>query len=371
MNIVFLTRSLNYGGAERQLVELVKGLKKSGHNVSIGVFYPGGPLIEELQKAEIRIENLDKKNRWDIVGFVSKLKKFIRDENPEIVHGYLVVPNIMCTLLKLISPRIKIVWGVRSSNLEFSQYDWLTRATFLLSSLLSCSAARIILNSKSGLEYHRKKGYPIKKMVVIPNGIDTQKYNSNDNYRKKIREEYHIKDSECFIGLVGRLDPMKDHTTFLHAAALFLRQNKNVKFICVGNGKEEYKNKLHDLCGQLLLQDHVIWAGTKDNTNEIYNAFDINTLCSVGEGFPNVVGEAMACGIRCVVTDVGDAREIVNELGYVVPVRDPSKLSQAWMECLNDEKLFATAIRQRIIDYYSIDKLVTRTEDVLARLKLE
>ena len=372
MKIIFLTRSLHYGGAERQLVALAKGLHQRGHSVIVAALYPDGPLQAELDCAGVLVHIFEKKGRWDMFSFLMNVYRFLRNEAPDILHGYLVVPNLLAILFKPFLLRTKVVWGVRASDVDLSQYDRLARFTFRLSVFLSRFADRIIVNSKCGMAYHQKQGYPLEKMVVVPNGIDTERFKPNAEDRARIRKEWGIGDSEKLVGLVARLDPMKDHHTFLEAAAILVNQREDIRFVCVGDGDRDYREMLHRKSTELGLNDRLLWAGSRTDASAIYNAFDVATCTSITEGFPNVVGEAMSCGIPCVVTDVGDSAVIVGDLGFVVPPRDPRSLADAWNRCLSEAHTVSQLdIRARIIREYSLQSLVEHTEQELEHLRCE
>ena len=369
MRIIFLTRSLNYGGAERQLVGLATGLHQRNHEVCVASFYGFGPLEKELVKFGVRVQVLNKRGRWEMFRFLGRLVRFIRSERPDILHSYLVVPNLVTALLRPLLQRTRIVWGVRASNMDFSFYDWSAGFTFRLSCLLSNFADLIITNSYSGLVFHRGKGYPTHKMVVIPNGIDTNRFRPRPEAREKTRSEWGIGANEKVIGMVGRLDPMKDHSTFLRAAAVLSRTQKDIRFVCVGGGPKDYRGKLEHLGIELGLENRVIWAGTRSDLPEVYSAFDLATTTGSGEGFPNVVAEAMACGLTCVVTDVGDSAAIVGAFGIVVPPGDPEQLAHAWdTGLMHIDPMHGAQTRQHIINEFSLASLVSRSEQVLQQL---
>ena len=372
MKIIFLTRSLHYGGAERQLVALAKGLHQCGHFVTVATLYPDGPLQADLDRAGVPVHIFEKKGRWDMFSFLMNVYRFLRNEAPDILHGYLVVPNLLAILFKPFLLRTKVVWGVRASDVDLSQYDRLARFTFRLSVFLSRFADRIIVNSKCGMAYHQKQGYPLEKMVVVPNGIDTERFKPNAEDRARIRKEWGIGDSEKLVGLVARLDPMKDHHTFLEAAAILVNQREDIRFVCVGDGDKDYREMLHRKSAELGLNGRLLWAGSRTDASAIYNAFDVATCTSITEGFPNVVGEAMSCGIPCVVTDVGDSAVVVGDMGIVVSPRDPRSLADAWNRCLSKAQLRPQLeIRDRIVREYSLTALVEQTEQELERLICE
>jgi glycosyltransferase involved in cell wall biosynthesis len=366
VRIIFLIRSLNFGGAERQLVALSTGLYERDYSVKVAVFSPDGPLEGGLRKSGVPLIVLDKKGRWDIFVFLWRLVRLIRHEKPDILHGYLPVPNLLTILLKPVFPRVRMVWGVRASNMELDRYDWLARFIYRIECILSRFADLIICNSNAGKEYAAKNGFPVEKMVVIPNGIDTARFRPDTAARERLRAEWGLNNDQKLIGLVGRLDPMKDHPTFIRAAALLSEQRQDVRFVCVGDGPQSYRSELHSLARDVGLDGKLIWTGARGDMPSVYNALDIAvSSSSFGEGFPNVIGEAMSCGIPCVVTNVGDATDIVGDLGKVVPTENPTALAKALNDALSTTQetkdLESQKIRNRIVSHFGKEVLLSRT----------
>lgn len=363
MKVMFLVRALNVGGAERQLVVLARGLQQRGHEVAVAVFYSGGVLEEELREARISVVSLGKRGRWDVFGFFFRLIKTVRAIRPDVLHSY--ISNLVTVVVRPFFPSVKLVWGIRSSYMDFNKYDWLYRVSYALACRASRVADLIIVNSHAGRCEHLADGYPEEKIVVIPNGIDTVRFRPDQFARAKIRSEWGVVDDHELIGLVGRLDPMKDHETFLHAAALISQVRKTARFVCVGDGKSDYRKALEERARCLGMSGTVMWVGMRSDMADVYNALDLLVNCSYGEGFSNVIGEAMACGIPCVVTDVGDSALIVGSLGGVVPPKDAVTL-QGEVQRVLDSKLLPSDVRQRIINQFSVDTLISRTEQELA-----
>ncbi len=170
--------------------------------------------------------------------------------------------------------------------------------------------------------------------------------------------------------LIGRLDPKKDHLNFLKAAALTKRRHPRVRFVCVGDGPVTYRNTLRAQAEALGLVRELIWSPARVLVENVYNACDVVALSSAfGEGFPNVVGEAMACEKRCVVTNVGDAAVAIGEFGIVVPPRNSISLADG-INCLldlseEDARAMGSAARQRIISLFSKRQLAEATSRVL------
>jgi glycosyltransferase involved in cell wall biosynthesis len=365
MKVLFLIRCLTYGGAERQLVLLANQLAARGHDVILAVFYGGGPLERDLDGSGVRLVALDKRSRWDLIPVLWRLIRILQRERPSILHGYMTDSNLAAWAAHFLRPRSKLFWGVRASNMESENYDWLTAINTSIESRLSRFADRILVNSRAGLDYSAGRGFPRDKMIHIPNGIDTNRFRPLGGARWRMRAEWGYASSDKVIGLVGRLDPMKDHATFLRAAAILTQKQADARFICVGEGPGDYRRKLVALSRDLGIGDKVQWAAARPDMTAVYNALDV--FCSssrYGEGFPNVIGEAMACGIPCVVTDVGDSAYIVADTGAVVHPNDPEALAEALKKQL-DNLSPSTSGRDRILRNFTVAHLVDRTETAL------
>lgn len=373
VKIALLTRSLNYGGAERQLVALAKGLHEQGHNVVVAVFYGGGPLQRDLNEAGVPVHSLGKRGRWDMFGFGLRLIKFIKRQSPDVLHSYLGIPNILTAVIKPLFPQTRMAWGVRASNIPPERYDWTARLAYRIECRLARFADLIIANSHAGLEYAALNGFPKSRMIVIPNGIDVLRFTIDEAARASLRREWGIGDGEILAGLVGRLDPMKNHPAFLNAAATLIKQRDDLRFVCVGSGPAEYRRRLRDLSCELGLSQHLIWVDARSDMPAVYNALDLIVSASCyGEGFSNVVAEAMACGVSPVVTDVGDSAWVVGDCGDVIQVGDPDALADA-VERLarriarGDRR--REDCRRRIVERFSVGALETKTAAALRLLR--
>ena len=373
MKIVFLARSLDYGGAERQLVTLAVGLREKGHEVSIAVFYSGGELEIQARDAGVAILPLGKRGRWDVAGFAWRLLKTLRAARPDILHGYLATANLLAVLARPFSSGTKTVFGIRASNMELDHYNWLMRLIDRLEALGASTADLVIVNSEAGRDHALTRGFPVAKLVVVANGIDTQLFRLDPPARARVRSDLGVGNEERLIGLVARLDPMKDHPTFLNAAAGFLKSGGAVRFVCVGDGPRDYRETLQSLSRALGTEANLLWTGEWDDMPALYNALDLLTLTSAfGEGFSNVLGEAMACGVPCVATDVGDAKQVLGEAGIVVPPRDPEALTRAWESMLRrietEGDTLGVETRRQIVTQFSAGKMVARSEHYLFTL---
>lgn len=364
MNILFLIRSLEVGGAERQCALTASLLKEKGHSVTVMVLYGGGAMEKELLSKNVRIISLNKKGRWDVIGFLFRFFKEVKKLKPDIVQSFLVVSNLLSLLLKIRFPRIKIIWGLRASNMELNKYDWLNSFTGGLEKLFSDYPHHIIVNSYAGYLFAKSKGYPAHKMTVISNGIDVARFCPDEKSRIEMRQFWKISPEELLIGMVGRWDPMKDHLNFFSAAKILLNKYPHCKFICLGGGSEVYGEYLKKHPSALALGNRLIWEEKQEDMPKVYNAFDL--LCQTseyGEGFSNVIAEAMASGCPVVATDVGDSAFIVGEDASVVPPKDPEAFAEACLRILS-RKSDARLIREKIVSRFSVEALVNKTMEV-------
>lgn len=361
-SVTFLCRSLDPGGSERQLLLLADGLIKRGVTVNIITFYPLLSKVFDIPEG-LTVTCLNKRGRWHVLSFFRDLYR--ETKNCTLIHSYLTVPNILTVLLKLISPRLKVIWGMRASDMIWQ--DWLSRLTAKAEQKLSSFADGIIVNSWAGEAYMRKKGYRNHCIECIPNGVDTKRF--YPRRERSLRQAWGIQDKEILIGHVGRLDPMKDHETFLRAAQLVLQTLPNARFVCVGDGPQDYKDKLRVRAHELNLTPFLQWHPAFPNIETLYPCLDL--LCSssaFGEGSSNVLLEALACNTPCVATDVGDNRRILGSHGLIVLPRDPQSLARAMITCLQTSSDADSS--SYIAQQFSKEVLAERTLAILQKWKV-
>lgn len=373
MKVTFLIPSLDYGGSERQLTALARGMFSGGHDVRVVVFRPGGPFEADLHADGVPVLSPGKHHRWDLAGFMVRLAMLLRRDRADVWYSFLGFSNCVATVLKPILPGVRLVWGVRASNMDLPLYDIPSRLPYWVERRLTRFPDLIISNSHAGKAHAITRGFPEKKMVVVPNGIDTEKFGPDSQSRLRVRAEWGIGEKEMLVGLIGRLDPIKDHRTFLSAAALLAKDHSNVRFVCVGGGADDYRREMTGLSENLGLSSKLLWSGSRADMPGVFSALDVACSSSAfGEGFPNVIGEAMACGIPCVVTDVGDSARIVADTGIVVPWGQAPALAEALGQMLErvaaGDSSAGERARSRILANFSMDALLTNTSNALRTL---
>jgi glycosyltransferase involved in cell wall biosynthesis len=369
MNVTLLAWSRESGGAERQLVNLAGGLCRSGHNVQVIVFFPNPHVEAALREAGTPYRVLGVRGRWDAGRYVVRLLEQMTRRRQDVVYAHLQVPNLLTVPLKLLDRTTSVVWGIRTSDLDIAPNPLAALATWL-EVRLSRVASLVVANSFRGREDAIALGFHRDAVLVIQNGIDTETFRPDPIGGAKIRAEWGIAADERVIGIVGRFETKKDHQTFLQAAAIAGAKRADLRFVCIGSGPPAARARLEAESRSLGLADRVVWAGFCRDMPAVYGALDVATLCSAfGEGFPNAVAEAMACGLPCVATNVGDSARILGDLGLLVPPRSPHALAGGWLEALDETDPEASSRRRRRIEEnFSLGRMVDRTEKVLTAL---
>ena len=368
MKIILLCQSLVVGGTQRQVALLAPALKRRGHDISVAVFYGGGPFAADLAASGIPIYDLKKGGRWNVFRFLLRLRSLVIRERADVIYAFLPVANIVATIVKqLIRPTPRVVYGVRSARMAPADYDWLTRRQYRIEALLSGMADAIIVNSRDGLSDISIRGFYKVPAIVIPNGVDTDRFAPDSTARAQVRNEWGVQENETLVGHVARFDPMKGHHIFF-AAAQQLARDRSWRFVCIGIDDDNIP-QVRALAEQFAVAHRVIFAGARTDMGACLSALDIVCQASrFGEGFPNAIAEAMACGVPCVATDVGDAKVIVGEQGVIVPPGDGVALVNALVELrrrLDAGEISAAALRCSVVERFSVGNLAVATERVL------
>jgi glycosyltransferase involved in cell wall biosynthesis len=374
MKVLFFIRDLGVGGSQRQLAVLAAGLARRGHDVAVVVLYAGGALEALLQGSSARCLSIGKSSRWHALAPLARLRRLFLSERPDLVYAFLPTQTTLATLLLLLPPQLKskLVFGVRAGGVQLDQYDALNALTYRAEAWLSRRADLAIANARAVRTDAIRRGFVADRIAVVMNGIDVDAMRVDADARRKMRQAWGLSAEHFVIGCAARLDPMKDHANLLRAAASFARESSDARFVCVGDGPAGYRLRLTALADSLGVADRVLWVGKIDDMKAAYNAFDIATLSSAfGEGFPNTVGEAMACGVPVAATDIGDVRAIIGGLGEVVAPKNPELLCAAWRRLrqrLAREPGLRKEARDGIVANYGLDTMVRRTEDILSQL---
>ena len=363
IRILHVITTLDVGGAEHMLLKLISNNDRTfQHNI---VYLKGpGKLASQFKNLPIPPFPLHLEKKRTAIGGLRRFFQIVKGYRPHIIQTWLYHADLLGWVAGIVARTPITLWNVRCSYIDFSEYALSSRLVFKLLTYLSTRPTGIIFNSEKGRIFHQQAGYRAKLNQVIPNGFDIDRFRPNHLARRELRRHLTIPLDAPVIGMVARYDPIKRHRCFIEAAQILVKKRTDVRFILVGEGVDPKNNRLSTLINAFSLSQHFHLLGHQSGLPGIYPAFDIHTLTSYSEGFPNVIGEAMACGVPCVTTDAGDAATILGNTGKLVPVGNPEKLANAWFDILgrsNEDKMrMNEAARNRIVTCFDIRDIVGR-----------
>lgn len=373
MKIVHIITGLSTGGAETTLANLLPRMDRSRFDNSVVSLTGPGVLGPKIEAAGIPVQALGLSPGPAAVRGFWRLYRKLREERPDIVQTWLYHADLMGSIAAWAAGIRRVVWNLRCSDMNLRKYRPTTRLVVRTLVPVSRFPRVVISNSEAGLTWHEALGYRPRRWAFIPNGIDTEAFRPDPRARAETRGALGLGEGVFAIGLVARFDPMKDHATFIQAAARFAEARPEARFVLVGRGTDSRDGALERLIAEAGITDRTRRLGERTDVARIIPGLDLMTLSSAfGEGFPNVLGEAMACGVPCVTTDVGDAARIVGDTGLVVQPRDPDALAAAWDETAARDgatrAASGAAARERIIAQHSLAEMVRRYEDLYSEL---
>jgi len=356
----FLISGLRRGGAERMLVKLLSKIDRSRFRPSVLSLSDEAALAGELLEMDVPVRFLGMRRGVPSPGKLLRLRRIVRAAAPDLVQTWMYHADLLGGLAAR-AAGVPVVWNVRHTDLGMSGNRLRTLATAKMCALLSKRLPeRIVCCAEAARESHVAFGYDASRMRVIPNGFDvppTEVYAG-------AREELGLAPDALVIGLVARFHPLKDHRNFVAAAARL----PGAQFVLCGDGVTEGNAELMGWIRATGRAGAFRLLGPRADAWRLAAAFDVATSSSRGEGFPNAVGEAMAAGVPCVVTDTGDSAALVGETGRVVPAGDPLALAREWeiLAGIRPEarRALGAAARRRIVDRFSMDAVADRYEDL-------
>ncbi|MBL8669506.1 MAG: glycosyltransferase [Alphaproteobacteria bacterium] len=376
MRIAMLVRALDVGGTERQVIALACGLAQRGHAVRIVQFYGSGNLAAGLRgaldAAGVELRDIGKSGRWQIMGPALRAIRLLREHRAEIVHAFLPPQNALAVALRPFLPGVKVVLGVRAAVGAEPWESAVLRAAAVVEGKLARFAHLAIANSEPGRTAALERGFPADRTIVVPNAIDTARFVPIPAARSTMRALWGVPAEALLVGIVARIDPVKDHNLFLDAAAAAAARWPELRFAVIGGGPGTLVAALRARAQTLGIADLIAWTGERRDMPQVFAALDLLALTSRNEGFPNVLAEAMACGIPCVTSEVGDAPGIVADSRFVCRSRAPSDVADAWLAALSRAAAegpgLAARLRDTIVQRFAADTIVARTEARLAAL---
>jgi glycosyltransferase involved in cell wall biosynthesis len=326
--VLHVITCLDIGGAELTLRKLIMSDPPAISRHVVVSLRDIGPVGRDLQARGVNVHALGlRPSRLNGLAFL-RLVRLIRQRRPTVIQTWLYHGDLFGGLAARFAGRREIVWGIRNTGFDESSSRatvWIMRACALLSGFVP---RVIVCCAQSARVSHEKWGYSSKRMRVIPNGFELPDLSQRKQWRQSMRGEVGLGQHELVVGMVARFDRLKNHELFVQAATSIARLHPKVRFLLVGRGIDDTNVELMRWISQSGVSERFVLTGERRDVNRCLAAIDVFCLTSTFEAFPNVVAEAMAMGVPCVVTDAGDASCIVGDTGWVVPVKDADRLSE-------------------------------------------
>lgn len=326
-----------------------------------------GRIGEEIRALGIPVTCLGIQSPAGAFKAFGKLRRYLREVSPDILQGWMYHGNLAAWFGRLlVGSRVPLVWGVRQSLYDLAREKPATAKVIKFCAFVSKAATKILYNSETARGHHEGIGYASLHGECIPNGFDTDIFCPDETARSGLRRELGLGEDVPVVGMIARFDPMKGHSNFLAAVALLAEQHADVHFILVGRGVDGENPLFQRAAKSAPLVGRMHLLGERQDIPALTAGLDVAVTPSVSEGFANAIGEAMSCGIPCVVTDVGDSAKVLGDCGRVVSPGNSAALAQAISELLRmpveTRRGLGLRARQRVIDEYSISAVAARYE---------
>ncbi|MCF8127342.1 MAG: glycosyltransferase, partial [Deltaproteobacteria bacterium] len=363
IKVMHVITDLDMGGAEVMLAKLIGATNLSRFNPSVLSLKRKGAVAGRIERLGVPILELNLNHPFSSPRAILKLRAVLSRQRPDLIQGWMYHGNLAAGILHFLNTNgPPVIWNIRHSLNRLNQEKIFMRFLIHSGAVFSKNPAAIIYNAQISLKQHAALGYFSEKAHVIPNGFDLERFRPDPDSRQKVRSKLGVPENGILIGLIARYSPMKDHLNFLRAASLVAKQRSNVRFLLVGRDVDTPSSGLAGMIDALGLKGRVMCLDEHSDVVPFYAALDIASLSSAyGEGFPNVIGEAMACCVPCVATDVGDCRRLVGNTGIIVPAKDSRALKKGWEKLIDMGSVardsLGSAARKRIREKFTISKI--------------
>jgi len=370
--VLHVITGLTTGGAERTLHRLLGAGLARAFSTTVVSLGDRGSLGRPIEGLGVDLFELEMKPGRPTLGGVRRLVRLIRELEPDLIQGWMYHGNLAASAGALLARRkVPVVWNVRHALHDLGREKRSTAAVIRLGRRLP-TPARIVYNSRASAGQHARLGYAADRAVVIPNGFDCDEFRPSETARAALRAELGLAPDVRLVGLIARYHADKDHETFLRAAEDSTAGGLDAHFVLAGADIEPANPELAPWLERPGLSGRLHLLGQRDDVADVTAALDLATCSSRTEALPNTVGEAMACGVPCVVSDVGDNRWLVGETGRVVPPEDPVALAESWRRLLQlDEparRHLGGLARERITEHFRLTFAVRRYEELYEEL---
>ena len=364
-------------GAQQMLRKVVSRLEAEGFENRIVSLRDGGSLLPAISELGIPVCSLGMKRGMPSLSALVCLSRIVDGFRPSVLQGWMYHANLALSLAQMIPRRKRctapIAWNIRQSLYDIKKERLNTRAVISLSARLSGRPDAIIYCAAISAEQHEALGFDPSRRVVIANGFDTDRFAPSSDAYRSLREDLGLDAEARIVGNVGRYHPQKDHETFCRAAVRTLQRFPEVHFVLVGSGLTRENSEVSAMIDSFGLGNRIHLLGECADMPRIVAGFDVFCLTSAyGEGFPNVLGEALACGVTCVATDIGASREILEGVGRIALPRDPASVSAEMDVLLSlssaDLKSAGLRCRERVLQRFSLQGIARNYGELYLKL---
>lgn len=374
IKLTHVITALNVGGAEVMLCRLLEKIDRSRFDCSVICLGPRGVLSERIERAGIPLTTLGMRGPLSLLSGLWKMTRLFRREKPDAVHTWMYHGDFMGGLAAKLGGNPPVAWAIHHTTHAKGGIKWTTRAlTWLLARLSHWVPRHIFCCSHATQREHERIGYRGDNMEVIVNGADLEVCQPSAEARAKFRAELNIPGTAPVIGAAGRFHPQKDYPNFFEAALLLQQIRPDVHFVLCGKGLTADNPEIAPYLARSPHPERFHLLGLRGDMPSVYPALDLFALAAAfGEGWPLTIGEALACGVPCVATDLGDCKDLIGDCGEAVPCKDPAALSAAWARLLAlspaETSTLKQRCRQRIVDHFNIDDVIRQYETAYEKL---
>ena len=375
MRILHIISGLRMGGAESILYRLCQHDKENRHVIISLTDSQDDGMIHN--KNNVSVHKLNFSNRKINLFELFKLYKHIKKIKPDVVQTWMIHADMIGGIVARLAGVNNIFWSVHYTNLVKGKSKRLTILLTKINTFLSYFIPKkIIYCAEKSKEVQESLGFKKTKGVVIQNGYDVESFVQNTSLGLKFRNELDIHPEAFVIGHVGSYHPLKDQANLVEALTLLDQRGFNFYAAFAGDNLDNNNSYLVSLLKNKGLSNRVRLLGRRNDIISIMNGIDLFILSSESEAFPNVLNEAMACGTPCVSTDVGDASIILGDTGWIVPSKDSESLYSSVIKAAQEKESNhrswsqrSIACRQRIVQKFSLEKMVKKYKEVWMSLK--
>lgn len=376
IKILHLITSFGLGGAETNLWRLACHMDRSRFANVVVTMTPTKPdqgTVEPTpEEAGVPFFTLGMQRGTPDPLSAARLLRIVRRVRPQILQTWLYHADLMGLLVGKFARVPVIAWNLRCSFMDMTEYSRVSKYVLRTLVALSPFPNAVLANSQSGLRFHEALGYKPRRWMWIPNSLDLERFRPDPIAKGRLQSELGLGPDALLVGLVARFDPMKDHKNFIEAARLLTHDNPRIHFVLAGRRVDSANDEIAGLIAETGVADRFHLLGLRHDVNRIVPGFDIACSSSYSEGFSNTIAEAMACGVPCVATDVGDSALIIANTGKAVPPRDPQAFAQACREILSlppeRRRRLSQCARASVEQRFSLSSVVARYERLYEQL---